>query len=205
MNSNAIANYDSNIAQSRKADVARRQLGTALHLWLADLDPVSVHVLACGGCEIAEALAQKIGKPFSAFSREVHHELGDADLKGIRNRLWNAMKHAHDRKGRGRDDEELLSAPLEADNEALLSEGWYDLMQVMPVPIEAHALTMWFLAKHGNRSELHDDLDDWFPDLQLLASADQKELLRSRIREWRQDAELMSDDRTDERPLIIPA
>lgn len=32
-----------------KAAVARRQLGTALALFLDDSDPISVHCLACGG------------------------------------------------------------------------------------------------------------------------------------------------------------
>jgi hypothetical protein len=37
-----------------KAQIARRQLGTALALFIEDLDPVSVHTLACAGGEIAE-------------------------------------------------------------------------------------------------------------------------------------------------------
>ena len=46
-----------------KAQVARRQLGTALEFFLEDLDPVSVHVLACAGGEIAEHLSRKKGRP----------------------------------------------------------------------------------------------------------------------------------------------
>ena len=49
-----------------KTQVARRHLGTALALFLDDLDPVSVHSLACAGCEVAEHLTRKAGaKPFS--------------------------------------------------------------------------------------------------------------------------------------------
>jgi hypothetical protein len=33
---------------------ARRQLGTALALYLQDADPVSVHCLAGGGCELID-------------------------------------------------------------------------------------------------------------------------------------------------------
>jgi hypothetical protein len=49
-----------------KTQVARRHLGTALALFLDDLDPVSVHTLACAGCEVVEHLTRKAGvEPFS--------------------------------------------------------------------------------------------------------------------------------------------
>jgi hypothetical protein len=60
-----------------KADIARRQLGTALALFLDDADSVSVHTLACAGSEIAEHLTRKAGaEPFSghalaSFCREI--------------------------------------------------------------------------------------------------------------------------------------
>jgi hypothetical protein len=51
-----------------KAQIARRQLGAALALFIDDLDSVAVHVLACGGGEIAERLAIKAEKaPLSKY------------------------------------------------------------------------------------------------------------------------------------------
>ncbi len=48
-----------------KLDIARRHLGTALWLFLEDLDPVSVHTLAGAGSELAEHLARDVGRsPF---------------------------------------------------------------------------------------------------------------------------------------------
>ena len=44
-----------------KIEAARRQLGTALALYLKDQDPVSVHCLAGAGCELIEYYAQKSG------------------------------------------------------------------------------------------------------------------------------------------------
>ena len=44
-----------------KIECARRQLGTALDLYLRDLDPVSVHCLANGGCELIQFHAAKAG------------------------------------------------------------------------------------------------------------------------------------------------
>lgn len=196
--------HESYPLRTLKADAARRQLGTALHLWLADLDPVSVHVLATGGCEVADALAKKMGKPFSVFALEEHPDLTASALVKLRNVYWNAMKHAHNHNGQERDDEQLLrGASLEAENEARLAQGWYDLIQVMPAPIEAQVLTVWFLAKFGNSDELDGLIGDFFPSLQRLSSGEQKSALRAKIAEIRENKELLEDDRTDNRPLII--
>lgn len=195
------------IAQSKKAEAARRQLGTALHLWLADLDPMSVHVLACGGGEVAEALAGHVsGQPMSSFMLNVHPDLTKGDLWAMRNKTWNALKHANRQNGKPRDDEDLLSAPLDEENEAQLGVGWFDLGQVgIPLPIEAQIFNLWHLAKNGDHSELEDWVDELFPNLLSLPVAGQKALLLQQIGEWRLDNELMADVRTDPRPLIVPA
>jgi len=197
--------HDPYPARTLKADAARRQLGTALHLWLDDLDPVSVHVLASGGCEIANALAKKGGKPFSAFSLEVHSELTEADLPKLRNVFWNAMKRSHHKNGEERNDEELLATPLESENEARLAEGWFDLMQVMPLPIEAQVLVQWFLAKYLNPVEIEPVIDELFPALRSMSAAEQKNALRKTIAQVREMNELMQDRQTDRRPLVLPA
>jgi hypothetical protein len=57
-------------AEMDKGEVARRQLGTALDMFLRGQDPVSVHTLAMAGGEIAERLAEKklVRKLSSAIS-----------------------------------------------------------------------------------------------------------------------------------------
>ena len=70
-----------------KAQVARRQLGTALALFIDDLDPVSVHCLACGEGEVAETLTERAGAdPFSANALQVVPELTRGKLREVRNR-----------------------------------------------------------------------------------------------------------------------
>ena len=44
-----------------KLDVARRQLGTALWLFLGDVEPLAVQALACGAGEILNELAAQAG------------------------------------------------------------------------------------------------------------------------------------------------
>ena len=74
-----------------KAQVARRQLGTALQLSLDDLDPVCVHALGCAGGEIAEHLTRKRGKrPFSTHALARFPDLDAKKIRRLRNQFWNA-------------------------------------------------------------------------------------------------------------------
>jgi len=95
-----------------KIECARRQLGTALDLYLRDRDPVSVHCLANGGCELIEVYAKKAGaKPFVSHILETQPDLDIKALKTVQRKYWNAFKHALERHGGDeRDDDELLSS-----------------------------------------------------------------------------------------------
>ena len=92
-----------------KTEIARRQLGAALALFLEDSDPVSLHTLACAGCEIAEYLTHKAGeKPFSAHVLATFPDLNIGEIRQLQNQYWNAFKHARTRGGIEREDSELL-------------------------------------------------------------------------------------------------
>jgi hypothetical protein len=83
-----------------KIEAARRQLGAALALFIEDQDPVSVHSLACDGGEVAEQLADKTaGAPFRSHILETFPDMNVAEIKRLRNRYWNAFKHALGRDG----------------------------------------------------------------------------------------------------------
>ena len=93
-----------------KTEIARRQLGTALALFLQDCDPVSVHALACAGCEIAEHLTRKAGEePFSTHALLTFPDLDIGKIRRLKNQYWNAFKHAQMRDGIEREDSELLA------------------------------------------------------------------------------------------------
>ena len=131
-----------------KVEIARRQLGTALSLYLADRDPVSIHSLACAGCEIAETLAEKAGgPPFRTFTLAANPSMTDATFESIRNKYWNAFKHSTTRKGVERDDGHLLQDFTERENEERLFIGWSDYsIAGQPMPAEAQVYVTWFLA-----------------------------------------------------------
>jgi hypothetical protein len=62
-----------------------------------DADPVSVHTLACAGCEIAEHLTRKAGaKPFSTHVLATFPDLDLRDLRQLQNQYWNAFKACKD-------------------------------------------------------------------------------------------------------------
>lgn len=192
-----------------KMEIARRQLGSALALFLDDLDPVAVHCLACGGGEVAETLTQRAGEePFANHALEVVPDLTRKKLREVRNRYWNAFKHALNHDGMDRQDEETIASFDDEKNDHVLFVGWYDLaLAAGKMPIEAQVFQAWYFAKFPEKLEEGSDLEPFltaFPDLNLFSRSDQKAKLRDKIVESRAMVEVMADERTDRRPLIMP-
>lgn len=191
-----------------KVQIARRQLGTALALYLADQDPVSVHSLACASAEIAETLTQKAGaEPFSTHVFATQAHITAKALKEMRNRYWNAFKHASRQNGDERDDGEDIANFTDEKNDAVLFIGWHDFMNAKSyLPIEAQAFTAWYFALNPGRFEptySADDFEAIFPGVKTLPRSEQKAMLRAAIEEHRTNPEIMNDPRTDPRPLVL--
>jgi hypothetical protein len=78
-----------------KIHVAGRQLGVALALFLEDLDPIVVHVLACTAGEVAEYLAVKAtGQPFTARALATFRNNSWRDIRRARNQFWSSFRYA---------------------------------------------------------------------------------------------------------------
>jgi hypothetical protein len=192
-----------------KAEVARRQLGTALDMWLRGQDPVSVHCLAMAGGEVAEWLAEKAGgKP---FKNHILHTFPDLNIKGIRTiqrKYVNAFKHATAIGGKDREDDELLDSFDYIVNEHMLFIGWYDYgMAGLPRPIEAQAFEVWYLGKYPEKISPEansDGIKHTFPDLPALSLSRQRARLVDVIRKARKNGIVMNDPGTDRRPLVMP-
>ena len=97
-------------------------------MFLRDQDAVSVHVLACGACELLDTVARSTGRqPFLAMAKQEHPHLKDTELWKIRNKYWNAFKHLTQQQGALRlDDLPLLDAFGDEQNDAALFTGWWD-------------------------------------------------------------------------------
>lgn len=195
-----------------KAQAARRQLGTALSLYLEDRDPVSVHTLACAGAELAESLSVAAGTtPFRFFrTNEKGREITDQEFTRLRNLFANAFKHYSGRNGKDRQDDALLQGFSDVDNDERLFIGWFDYgCGGYPNPAEAHVFQAWFLALHPSKLDSPDGLslraglDRAFPNLTRLPRDRQKKRLREQIARMKRDREMMNDSRVDRRPLIL--
>ncbi|KFG67185.1 hypothetical protein JH26_24185 [Microvirga sp. BSC39] len=195
-----------------KFEGARRQLGSALALYLDDLDPVSVHCLAGGGCEVIEFYAEKSGRqPFKNHILATASDLDIEELRRLQRQYWNAFKHATRRRGQQwveRDDEELLTRFTDEQNDHVLYIGWHDyFLATGTMPIEAQAHQAWYIAKYPeklNPDRSIEPFDRLFPNLHACTRTEQKASLRNSIREARSNPDVMSHPQTDRRPLVLP-
>ena len=193
-----------------KTEIARRQLGTALSLYLDDRDPVSVHLLACAGMEIAEHLSIKAGsQPFRIFGQE-GNALSAAEYGDIRSLFANAFKHATKRKGVERDDTAILADFSDVENDDRLFIGWFDFANAgNPHPIESHVLLSWFIAMHPERLdtpyglEFLREIDPFFSGITGLSRERQKAMLRKQIEKAKKNRRMMADPLVDPRPLRL--
>lgn len=194
-----------------KLEIARRQLGTALFLHLEGRDPVSVHCLACGGCEIAEQLAIDAGGTvFRDFTLKSYPSMSKGDHKDLRNRFWNAFKHATKRNGEARKDDELLVQFSASENNVRLFTGWFDYSMIArSLPIEAQVFNTWFLALDLTKFAADVDpgfvaaIESEFPGLADLPTDRQQQRLRRAIKKWRFNRVLLASASTDRRPLML--
>jgi hypothetical protein len=192
-----------------KIDSARRQLGTALALYLRDLDPVSVHCLAGGGCELIEYYAKKAGgDPFTSHILKTQPDIDIQQVRLLQRKFWNAFKHAkHQFSGQERDDDELLRRFTDEQNDHALFIGWFDYaIAANAMPLEAQVHQAWYIALHPDKlaagfpENLYGDV---FPNVRERSRPEQKRMLNDVIARYRMDAGLMDDPRTDRTDLIL--
>ncbi len=192
----------------QKTEIARRQLGTALALFLEDYDPVSAHTLACAGCELAAHLTRKAGKePFAAHVMAIFPDFDIKRIRRVQNQYWNTFKHATTLNGQEREDQELLERFSDSVNDHTLFVGWYDYGRATgAMPIEAQVFTVWYFALYSEKLDPKIDLTPYhqlFTRLSTMGRADQKAALRAVIATYREDREIMTDPATDPTPLIL--
>ena len=192
-----------------KLEIARRQLGTALALYLEDLDPVSVHSLASAACELLEHLASKAGKkPLNHYIISYFPGSKASDLRRIQHEFWNAFKHALRPDQRTeREDGPLLASFSDADNDHRLFVAWYDYANAaQQLPIEASLFLIWYQCLYPEDVGIHlppGMIDEFFPNLPTMDRAAQKQALRITIKAHRAVLD-PNDPIVEKRPLIIP-
>ncbi|MPZ39849.1 MAG: hypothetical protein GEU95_17675 [Rhizobiales bacterium] len=192
-----------------KIESARRQLGTAMALYLEDRDPVSVHCLAGGACELLDFYARKGGgNAFTSHILSTVPELDIAEVYRLQRQYWNAFKHATHGRGREeRDDDELLARFSDERNDTAFFIGWHDYAEVTGgMPLEAQVHQSWYIALHPEKLAPEHSAEPFFqlfPDLKHQSRHEQKRMLRRVIEVYRHDEAIMSDPMTDARDLVI--
>jgi len=192
-----------------KLEVARCPLGTALALFLQDLDPVSVHSLASAACELLEHLASKVGKkPFNYYMLSSFPGSSPADLRRVQHEFWNAFKYPlrPDQK-RERKDGPLLASVSDADNDHRLFVGWYDYANATQrLPTEASLFLIWYQCLYPKEVGIHlpsGMIEEFFPNLPSYDRAAQKQALRRTIEVHRALVHI-DDPFVEQGPLILP-
>lgn len=193
-----------------KIEAARRQLGMALDLYIRDLDPVSVHCLACGGAEVIEHfVSDEAGGALSTLLMQQNPGLDIGKLRKLQRLHWNAFKHATGkREGSAvREDEELLLSFHDGLNDPPLFIGWVDYGNAVGgMPIEAQVYVAWYLAKYPNGEAdgpILRPLNSMFPGLAGKTRTRQKAALVKGIQNARKNKEVMQNAKTEHRPLVL--
>lgn len=195
-----------------KLAAARRQIGTALALYLDDKDPVSVHCLACGGGEIAYRLAARRPEGLKAWYSGMIDDVPQLDEKSLmaqRNKTWNAFKHATDRKNNLRNDTDLLSQFSDQHNDELLFVALFDYsVAAGEMPIEGYAYMLWYLAMYPGYSgvpELDEVAAGFFPLLQPEKRKKSKASLRRFIVKQKKNNVIAHKVKVENRALVLDA
>lgn len=112
------------------------------------------------------------------------------------------MKHFYGRdKQTARDDEELIRDFSDVANDTALFLGWHDYQAVTGIlPIAAQVFQIWFYAL--NEEKLAPEADratirGFFPEIPSQDRAEQKRRLRRATEKFRDNKELLADERTD--------
>lgn len=201
------ASYE--ILKTRKLEVVRAQLGTALSLFMQDRDPYSVHVLAAGACEIAEGLVKEAELPtLSTHILRIFPSVHMPTMTSLRNRYWNAFKHLYKPKSEElRDDREVIGTFTDKMNDVVLFLGWADYAMVAKrLPTEAQIFLAWWYATNPNKTNANDRsqaANFLFNDIEKLDRVEQKRQLRRKTEKYRDHKELLADPKTEKGPLVV--
>jgi hypothetical protein len=153
-----------------KLEIARRQLATAIDLFFADRDFVSVYSLAANSWEIIDVLCRKAG--IESFSIQVRENVPigkDLKINYVNNPYRNFFKHADT------DSEKTLPPLPDKQVEGVLFLAVEDYVRLNGrSPVQFQVFQLWYLAKypakltHGVSDELMQEIAAAFPGLTSL-------------------------------------
>ncbi|WP_333794590.1 hypothetical protein [Hyphomicrobium sp.] len=185
-----------------KIEVARRQLGVATYLFVNDLDPISVHTLACASREILERLCAVSAQASIMGQIAANADRPITDIRRLANQYCRAFKH----HAPERNDDELLNAFSDQQNDFLLFIAWHDYNRLTrKMPVEAQALYSWIEALYPEKMSIKREFENFPPFLRLisLGRREQKARLLEAVRIATQIKELSMHPQTEALDLVL--
>lgn len=186
-------------ARLTKLDVARRQLATAIDLFFAGRDVVSVYSLATNAWEVVDVLCRKAGvASFSVQARENVPAGKDLKLSYINSPYRNFLKHADT------DSEKTLPPLPDSQVEGVLFLAVEDYMRLNGrSPLQFQVFQLWYLAKYqekmalGFPDELMDGVAAAFPGLSFLPRSAQLAQGARALSDAASDQGMIGDPKTE--------
>ena len=177
-----------------KSDAALCQLDTAIRLFFADDDPVSVHTLAGSAATVFEDLCRH--NDIEPFFEHIYRTLksdSPKELRDLINEFKNFFKHAD------RDPLRLLQEFDDEANDHMLYIAVEDAHRLLGgLPVTAQVFQAWFCACYPEKLApwVNKDFAALFPGIRKMNRADQKRLGLRKIEEVQDDPRLLNDNRT---------
>lgn len=192
-----------------RVDLARRLLGVATQLFVDGKDPVSVRCLVSSAAEHASYLAKESGSGvFNDHILATFPEKTIKEIRKLRNRDWNVIKHSYENDGSPKDTPSELDGFGDETNDHALFLVWHDFSQSgQPLPVAAQVFQVWYLEMYPEKLDPTHEKSigrtNLFGNLGGLPRAEAKQRLRQLISEASHDQNIIGHSKTDNRPLVL--
>ncbi len=182
-----------------KVSVARRQLTTAIELFFANRDIVSIYSLAANAWEVIDELCRHA--EVSSMSEQTRQNVPDGkDLKRsyINSPYRNFFKHAEN-------DAEAALEPIPTSQvESVLFLATEDYLRLNKrAPIQLQVFQVWYLAKYPEKldpavaGELATTIQKTLPDISIQTHVEQLARGADLLAQALCDPEILADPRTE--------
>jgi hypothetical protein len=187
--------------------IARSQLLTAVDLFFADHDPVSVQALAGNAREVLEVLCRQGGiEPITELLLRDSPGKERRDVYAAANLYRNCFKHVGGTETTRIENQTILDQFDDTKNDPLLYlciEDYVRLRKAAPIPFQV--FQAWFCALHVellhlNKVEIYSRT---FPEIRTLPRDKQKELAAKQVVRCLSDQQLLSDPRTEPLQMVF--
>jgi hypothetical protein len=182
---------------------ARSQLLTAIELFFADKDPVSVQALAGNARELLEELCYQAGvEPMTELLLRNHPGKLREDVYDAMNVYRSCFKHLGKTENKRREDQAALDQFDDSLNEYLLYvcvEDYVRLRKAIPIPM--HVFHSWFCALHSDLLGPDDPAEnDSFEDIHQMSRPQQKRAAAAAIFRLSRNSDFLAGPMTE--PLV---